>query len=254
MRTRYADIRGEKALGLFLDRYFYETLAKDLKYDNKEKRRINDKVLQLRGIDVTIDGKRINIDEKAALRYIGEDLQTFAFEIDFFSNKEDDPRLVDGWFLCKNNLTHYYLLMWIKKSSCGSEQLGRIMAEDFEEVEAYLIDKQKIKDDSDAVIIDYAQKKGITDIDDTYKAYKALSEWMRDHYTGRVEKIDDDCVIYSSNKTDDLRMTCNIDENHIITYSPCLSERSVNLRIKKTRLYKLAVNRYKITKDSVVSI
>lgn len=141
MSTRKNDVRGEKALGLFLDKYFYPQLLNNniitsfvREYDVLE---------QKRGIDVRIqvDNSTITVDEKAQLYYIGNPLASFIVEVNFFSSETD--KLVDGWFISSSNVTDAYLFIWIDKAS--SKLLNRIISEDFEEIEIMFIKKENIQ-------------------------------------------------------------------------------------------------------------
>ena len=73
---RNKDEKDEKIVGDFLDNYFYPTFATTIT-------RCTDKDLQIRGLDVTLSNTdwTITIDEKAATRWAGRNLQTFAHEV-----------------------------------------------------------------------------------------------------------------------------------------------------------------------------
>ena len=141
MSTRRNDVRGEKALGLFLDKYFYPKLL-----DNNiitSFVREHNALEQKRGIDarIQINNSMITVDEKAQLYYIGRPLPSFIVEVNFYSPEADE--LIDGWFISSSNVTDTYLFIWINKAS--SNQLNRIISEDFEEVEIMFIKKESIQ-------------------------------------------------------------------------------------------------------------
>ncbi|WP_368915678.1 hypothetical protein [Staphylococcus haemolyticus] len=83
------DMKKEMEIGEFLDEYFYpklNSIYQNCKIIDTE--RIFDSNKQHRGIDLTIEyenGKKVNIDEKAAATYFNKDIPTFSLEI-FFHN------------------------------------------------------------------------------------------------------------------------------------------------------------------------
>ena len=99
----------EEMIGGFLDEHFYndESIFTKSKY---KATRMEDKDLQKRGIDVTVerlDKESITrIDEKAAIHHINAGLQTFAFEI---TGTGGNP----GWLVKDGIDTDFYLLAWI---------------------------------------------------------------------------------------------------------------------------------------------
>ncbi len=139
---RTTDCRGEKALGLFLDEFFYSALEQAGKIDSFE--RIYSKNEQISGSDIKIHIKNgtLVIDEKAQLYYINYPVDTFALEVDYI--KPETGNLVDGWFMDSKNKTDSYLFMWIPKAK--ESRIERIVSHDFLEIEAYLVGKDKIKE------------------------------------------------------------------------------------------------------------
>ena len=83
------DLASEQDLYSYLDDV-YESLGLEMD-------RIEDKNLQLKGVDLIYKGlrKAYYIDEKAQLHYINKDLPTFTFELDFMLYNV--PKV--GWFL-----------------------------------------------------------------------------------------------------------------------------------------------------------
>ena len=213
MSRRATDSRGERALAVFLDQYFYskEQANRLLAYA----KRIYEKQLQIRGIDVLLEDKR-KIDEKAQLYYINRPVDSFAFEIDYYD--EEKESVVDGWFVSQSNETDEYLLLWIENAR--TTKINRLVSEDFEVVKADLIEKKHLKK--------YLEGIGITDCGLKKKAIE-----MRDSDVTRVD----------------------FDENCHLTYSTSgFSERPINLVIRKNILDNLSLGRFVITKEEVKAI
>lgn len=212
MSRREIDSRGEKALGVFLDTYFYSKTQERriLEYA----RRIYSKEMQKKGINLLL-GDKCKIDEKAQLYYINKPLKSFAFEIDYYEESSDG--IVDGWFINKNNETNDYLLIWIHEAR--TTHINRLVAEDFLKVEANLIEKEHIKE--------YIRRFGLSDAELKQKAIE-----MRNKKIKRVD-IDSNChLTYSYNKGD-------------------YSEIPINLVINKQALDELSEKRFMITKECV---
>lgn len=212
MNRRKIDSRGEKALGIFLDTYFYKKAQelRIIKYAN----RIYEKESQKKGIDIILNNTS-NVDEKAQLYYINNPVDSFVFEIDYYNEKKQN--ISDGWFISSVNETDAYLLIWIRKAK--TTHINRLVAEDFEIIEANLIKKDKIKN--------YIQKWGITD-----EVIKKKAIEMRAHEIERFV-INDEChITYSFKKGD-------------------YSEKPINLVLRKNRLDALSEYRFLITKESV---
>ena len=210
MSRRAIDSRGEKAMGVFLDKYFYSKAqeARILTYAE----RIYDKHFQVQGIDVLLDGRRI--DEKAQLYYINRPVNTFAFEIDYYSEENDS--IVDGWYINPSNQTEDYLLLWIPKAR--TTHINRLVSEDFEVVDANLISKSHIKA--------YLEKMNITD-----KTLKTKAIEMRDKNIERYTINDDIHLKYSM-------------EGY--------SEKPINMIVKKEILDNLSKKRFEINKEGIV--
>lgn len=106
-RTRRSrDEKDEKIVGDFLDRYFYPTFCTTIT-------RNTDKDTQINGLDVTVDGINgieYTIDEKAATRWIGRNLQTFAHEI---SCVNVNGKTYNGWLLDFNSSSDYLVEVWV---------------------------------------------------------------------------------------------------------------------------------------------
>lgn len=179
MSRRVTDSRGEKAVGIFLDKYFYSR-AQEMRIMAYVER-IYAKNQQIKGIDVILD-EHINIDEKAQLYYINNPVDSFAFEIDYFDEKTNT--IVDGWYINQSNVTDDYLLMWIPKAR--TKEIHRIVAEDFEIIIANLVAKKRIKT--------YIEKLGLND-----KGLKKKAIEMRDKDIKRVSLDGHSHLTYSLN-------------------------------------------------------
>lgn len=210
MSRRIIESRGEKALGVFLDKYFYSEAQEQRLIEYSK--RIYAKEMRKKGIDVLVDEK-YRIDEKAQLYYINRPKPSFEFEIDRY----DGDGIVDGWFVSEGNETDKYLLMWIHKAR--TTYVNRLVAEDFQEVEANLIQKRRIKA--------YIQSLGITD-----KFLKKKAIEMREKQIPRYE-INDICYITYPFKKNEF------------------DEKAINIVIDKKKLDELSEKRFYITKDKV---
>lgn len=94
-----SDLRKEKQLSRLLDVYYEKSLVY---YDIC---RVHDMKSQMAGIDLMFTHKQtkviFNIDEKAQLDYINEDLPTFAFELGYYK---------EGWLFDQHKKTDFYSL------------------------------------------------------------------------------------------------------------------------------------------------
>lgn len=138
---RDIDSRGEKALGLFLDKYFYLPMLQ--RGEAESFTRIYDRKSQLDGIDLKllIGDKEFKVDEKGQLYSINCPKNTFALEIDYISSETNEP--VSGWYLSKDNMTDMYLFIWIDKAK--ENRIERLVANDFEELSIVMIEKKTLK-------------------------------------------------------------------------------------------------------------
>lgn len=103
---RQRDEQDEKIVGQFLDTYFYPTWCNAI-YRN------HDKLTQIQGLDITtLDGANAvyKIDEKAATRWAGRHLNTFAFEI---SAVNIFGEVYKGWLLDDKSISDYLVLVWM---------------------------------------------------------------------------------------------------------------------------------------------
>lgn len=103
---RSRDVKDEKIVGDFLDNYFYPTFTTTIT-------RNTDKATQIQGLDITVtdnEGFSYTIDEKAATRWAGRNLQTFAHEI---SSVNVAGSVYDGWLLDFHSASDYLVEVWI---------------------------------------------------------------------------------------------------------------------------------------------
>lgn len=115
-------------LNTYLDN-IYEKMGWDFE-------RVLDKTRQLQGIDVifysncNLDSK-ILVDEKAATQYLGEDLNTFSFEI-----YSENNRNKIGWLINPNIKTTHYAIIYPRSKSNDINNLDSL--------EWILVEKKKI--------------------------------------------------------------------------------------------------------------
>ena len=217
MSNRRMDTRGEKALGLFLDKFFYPQLLALRGLLKSE--RIYDTKKQKEGIDLLIyvdSGNVLKIDEKAHLHYINAPKPTFAFEVSYLLDK--DKRVMDGWLINTSNQTDYYNLIWINEAR--TDCLNRIVAEDFLKVTALLIGKEKV--------VQYLSDNGYT-----LEKIKILAQKMRNNKE-KIIRLTADSVMYFSNE------------------GP-YEEKPINVLINEEVLRKYAAGVYIVTRDTITS-
>ena len=135
---RTEDMSAEAQLSIFLDRYLYDRFPHANRYASIQ--RICDKEEQLKGTDVRFtmkNGKVVNVDEKAQLYYLNQNLPTFAFEVQFL--RQDSTAI--GW-LCNDQLnTDYYLLIW---PFANKDTPKEITWRDFTKTECLMVKKKKV--------------------------------------------------------------------------------------------------------------
>lgn len=216
MSNRVSDTRGEKALGIFLDKYFYPFLQK--KIELTDYKRIFSAEQQKSGIDVELinaSGNSKNLDEKAQLHYINSPKETFAFEISYYSTEKND--YLDGWFVNDSNKTDFYLLIWIERARTA--ELNRIVAEDFEQLSVLLVSKRKIKS--------FIEKLGFSSL-----RLKAEAAELRENQDNNIKNCSEDIFIYKS----------------VIEYD----EKPINLIVPRVVLEELAYMKFLVTKAEVI--
>jgi hypothetical protein len=102
MRSSFkTDLKKEQILSNYLD-LIYHKLGFSFS-------RNTDMCQQLKGIDlqITIEDKTYNIDEKAQLHYLNKELPTFTFEVSYLKNNQHKT----GWLLDELKETEFYFLI-----------------------------------------------------------------------------------------------------------------------------------------------
>ena len=151
--TFKGDLKSERAVNEFLQKYLYSYLVDDGIIDSFNSNTTMDQ--QHKGIDTIMyiindeteeEARCINIDEKAAIHYArnnlgAEPLSTFAFEVSYLK----DGELKRGWLTNeKYKETHAYFLCWLWiKPDANKYNLG---CEDILKIEVLSIPKVKTRD------------------------------------------------------------------------------------------------------------
>lgn len=151
--TFKGDLKSERAVNEFLQKYLYSYLVDDGIIDSFNSNTTLDQ--QHKGIDTimyiindeTEEAARcINIDEKAAVHYARNNLgdkplSTFAFEVSYLKNGE----LKRGWLTNeKYKETHAYFLCWLWIKSDANKY--NLVCEDILKIEVLSIPKVKTRD------------------------------------------------------------------------------------------------------------
>ena len=151
--TFKGDLKSERAVNEFLQKYLYSYLVDDGIIDSFNSNTTMDQ--QHKGIDTIMyiindeteeEARCINIDEKAAIHYARKNLganplSTFAFEVSYLK----DGELKRGWLTNeKYKETHAYFLCWLWiKPDANKYNLG---CEDILKIEVLSIPKVKTRD------------------------------------------------------------------------------------------------------------
>ncbi|WP_314726433.1 hypothetical protein [uncultured Veillonella sp.] len=151
--TFKGDLKSERAVNEFLQKYLYSYLVDDGIINSFNSNTTLDQ--QHKGIDTIMyiindeteeEARCINIDEKAAIHYArnnlgAEPLSTFAFEVSYLK----DGELKRGWLTNeKYKETHAYFLCWLWiKPDANKYNLG---CEDILKIEVLSIPKVKTRD------------------------------------------------------------------------------------------------------------
>lgn len=214
---RNEDLSAESQLAIFMDRYLYDRFPTGSSFSSI--RRVYDKQEQLKGIDVEFigtDGRVYNVDEKAQLYYLNQNLPTFAFELLSFQKGYDTI----GW-LCNSNLkTDLYMLIWPFASTDKSKG---IRWEQFSKVDCLLIQKQKV--------LKLLADKGLT-------PDRLITDAKRIRASGKTGRISIQGVhgIY-----------------YFASSSQYYKEAPINVIISKPLLQGIASRRYIVTPDDVIT-
>lgn len=135
---RKEDHKAEQELAYFLDKYLYGRFPTGNALSSI--RRINDKIMQLDGVDVEfngIDGRVYYIDEKAQLHYLNKNIPTFAFELLSRQKSYETP----GWLLNSKLKTDFYMLIW---PFATQDSYENITWAQFTKADCLLVQKQRI--------------------------------------------------------------------------------------------------------------
>ena len=220
---RASDSSAERALGAFLDEHFYEVLHRSV--SGFEYERVKDRKRQLEGMDVIVDygGRRVIIDEKAALHYVNSNLKTFAFELSSLQRGHRDP--VPGWLYNPTAKTNRYLLMWLTTWDAHTKQLKeipleQIVPENFKEVECILVERSKIQ------------------------RYLNRCGWNEALLMERAEKIREN--------PNDERLRWDGNSSIRFKLSGQYKERPVNMLIQRDVLKAMALHVYTVTGDGII--
>ena len=176
--------------------------------------RYSDKSDQLLGKDVSFSLENMGnmiVDEKAATHYINKDIPTFAFELSFLLS---DGREVKGWLLDKDKVTEYYLLMWV-----NADKIWDMVMDDITKVEAILLNRNKL--------IDYLKSESY----DEDKLNRANLKIRNNNLDGALGKKQDTSIYFFSTQK--------------------LSEKPVNVVVRKKKIEELSDKHYVITKENV---
>jgi hypothetical protein len=218
---RKQDSRAEEQLAQFMDRYFYDKL--NIWYS-----RVKEIELQHKGVDVVMGKESVNIDEKASLYYSNAMIPTFVFELDFMMNN----RCYTGWYLNKELITDYYMLIWpnvrntydVNSRKWIRKDVSEFTINDFTIVEAMLIDKKKIEKEFERRMLTY---------DTLYRSVQRIREAKNKEPYIKGQKIDDDIKIMLSDH---------------------LNEKPINLVVSKRLLYKVADRVFLISPDGYANV
>ena len=151
--TFKGDLKSERAVNEFLQKYLYSYLVDDGIIDSFNSNTTMDQ--QHKGIDTIMyiindeteeEARCINIDEKAAIHYArnnlgAEPLSTFAFEVSYLK----DGELKRGWLTNeKYKETHAYFLCWLWIKPDANKY--NLACEDILKIEVLSIPKVKTRD------------------------------------------------------------------------------------------------------------
>lgn len=166
-------------------------------------KRIDEKMEQFKGIDVLFnkDGISYICDEKAAIRYVNKNLNTFAMELSFIDRGN---MLHRGWLLDENKINNSFLFVWVDKARKDILQ----SKDDIVELEYCLVNKEDI--------LDYLNSLG----------------WSQ-------ERLIQKSTLIRENKFENLgdiaKNGCKF------SYSPELFEKPVNILIPRSKLREISV-------------
>ena len=232
-RTKKDDMSVEHELTKFLDIYFYNQLSTKCKHIT----RITDKEQQIKGVDVIIEYENfpsVYIDEKAQMHYMDTCLNTFAFEISFIDNSNNQA---SGWLFNHNLLTDTYMLIWpletiyhtqiisitdaLRRKNTVRNLLKTMQYMDFKKLECYLIKRESIKK--------FLSENGWNE----QKILEMSDKLRTNNQYGKTPVLESNSFYFYYSKP--------------LEYG----EAPINIVIRKNILYNLAYKRYLITTDYV---
>jgi len=175
MSNRPIDHQQEKYVTEFVNKYFFSKLSKNVIV-------VDDNDLQLSGVDMIINDKYYDL--KAQTNYINDPRPTFILELLFFS-KQGEKRC--GWFMNESLKTNYYVFIWIPNAR--TNQYGRLTsAEDIEEAEIMIIDRQKLHDYIFSIISLEDMRKTVTELLHTGERYKNVIDGVKYCYSTQLDE------------------------------------------------------------------
>ncbi|MFI3546235.1 hypothetical protein V5G65_09115 [Mammaliicoccus sciuri] len=170
------NLKDEKIIGGFLDKYFYPIIEEKYNSNIKSITRNFNVAKQHKGIDVILEvekGYKLNIDEKAATEYLNKNIPTFALEISFLKDKNNR----DGWLFGEKYCdTDTYLFCWGWKVDEHEE----LTVENIQRIEAYSVRKnelqQLLEDDYGLNKYNYKEKAklAVQEIDESIEGHKVF--------------------------------------------------------------------------------
>lgn len=261
--TFKGDLKSERAVNEFLQKYLYSYLVDDGIIDSFNSNTTLDQ--QHKGIDTIMyiindeteeAARSINIDEKAAIHYARNNLgdkplSTFAFEVSYLK----DGELKRGWLTNeKYKETHAYFLCWLWIKSDANKY--NLVCEDILKIEVLSIPKVKTRD---KLIM---RAMGSKDVKIFESKADVLRKKMKDRGVYRLElehQLDslinalDDIPDY--NKThlqfDTDLLTATKYPQWVLTLPEKLYEQPLNIVIKREELINLANSYWIVTPKGV---
>lgn len=261
--TFKGDLKSERAVNEFLQKYLYSYLVNDGIIDSFNSNTTLDQ--QHKGIDTIMyiindeteeAARSINIDEKAAIHYARNNLgdkplSTFAFEVSYLK----DGELKRGWLTNeKYKETHAYFLCWLWIKSDANKY--NLVCEDILKIEVLSIPKVKTRD---KLIM---RAMGSKDVKIFESKADVLRKKMKDRGVYRLElehQLDslinalDDIPDY--NKThlqfDTDLLTATKYPQWVLTLPEKLYEQPLNIVIKREELINLANSYWIVTPKGV---
>ena len=239
-RTKYNfedDLLGEQAVNKFLVDFLYEKFKeKGYIIDFEVSRELNKQHAGSDTVLILKSGKKIVVDEKAAIHYAKTNLKekampTFAFEVSYMYNGQ----LKEGWLTNpKYNETQRYLLCWLWVQA-GTNK-SRLKYDDIVQIEAMIFEKTDIQE----YIINI-----VTADTDIVKFHTVAS----DKRVSLEEKI----LQKALDKIDEPvgKETC---PKWYLTGGNILSEQPLNILLYKNQLEKLAKSHWLVTRKGLIRL